>query len=234
MEIGKHYKSGPIPAALKAGCLLHQHTTTPATTPSPQQPPPFLPPSQHLAPGQQEGPPGPACAQNVDIMQDKFELEEMQKDLELLLQAQQPSLQLSQTKPPQHLQQTIVGQINYIERQPAPIQPQSRVDPVQAADEPPAPEGPKPALPLDKNTAASLPQAAGGETPHPVPALGSAAQHSSPKVVRKVLTEPAFPDPAGPCAHQDLRDPAQDDLTGGRSVPVPPRMLQSPDSCRLS
>ena len=148
-------------------------------------------------------------------MQDKFELEEMQKDLELLLQAQQPSLQLSQTKPPQHLQQTIVGQINYIERQPAPIQPQSRVDPVQAADEPPALEGPKPALPLDKNTTASLPQAAGGETPHLVPALGSAAQHSSPKVVRKVLTEPAFPDPAGPCAHQDLRDPAQDDLTGG-------------------
>lgn len=66
-------------------------------------------------------------------MHHKFELEEMQKDLELLLQAQQPSLQLSQTKPPQHLQQTIVGQINYIVRQPAPVQPPSQEDPVQVS-----------------------------------------------------------------------------------------------------
>lgn len=64
-------------------------------------------------------------------MHHKFELEEMQKDLELLLQAQQPSLQLSQTKSPQHLQQTIVGQINYIVRQPAPVQSQSQEDTVQ-------------------------------------------------------------------------------------------------------
>lgn len=160
----------------------------PPPPPPPQQPPPSLPPSQHLAPGQQEGPPGPACAQNVDIMHHKFELEEMQKDLELLLQAQQPSLQLSQTKSPQHLQQTIVGQINYIVRQPAPVQPPSQEDPVQAADEPPAPEGPKPALPLDRSTAASLPPAAGGETPHPVPALDGAAQHASANVARKHST----------------------------------------------
>lgn len=56
-------------------------------------------------------------------MHHQFELEEMKKDLELLLQAQgQSSLQLNQTKPAQHVQQTIVGQINYIVRQPAPVQ----------------------------------------------------------------------------------------------------------------
>ncbi|XP_067606079.1 tripartite motif-containing protein 66 isoform X3 [Pseudorca crassidens] len=153
--------------------------------PPQQQPPPPLPPSQHLASSQHESPPGPACSQNVDIMHHKFELEEMQKDLELLLQAQQPSLQLSQAKSPQHLQQTIVGQINYIVRQPAPVQSQSQEDTVQATDESPASEGPKPILPLDKNTTANLPQASGEETPHSVPQLDSAIQHSSPNVVRK-------------------------------------------------
>lgn len=104
----------------------------PPPPPPPQQQPPLpLPPSQHLASSQHESPPGPACSQNMDIMHHKFELEEMQKDLELLLQAQQPSLQLSQTKSPQHLQQTIVGQINYIVRQPAPVQSQSQEDTVQ-------------------------------------------------------------------------------------------------------
>ncbi|KAJ1075660.1 hypothetical protein K5549_017702, partial [Capra hircus] len=161
----------------------------PPPPPPQQQPPPPLPPSQHLASSQHESPSGPACSQNMDIMHHKFELEEMQKDLELLLQAQQPSLQLSQTKSPQHLQQTIVGQINYIVRQPAPVQSQSQEDTVQAADEPPASEGPKPpTLPLDKNTAANLPQASGEETPHRVPALDSAIQHSSPNVVRKHST----------------------------------------------
>uniref|UniRef100_A0AC11CD33 Tripartite motif containing 66 n=1 Tax=Ovis aries TaxID=9940 RepID=A0AC11CD33_SHEEP len=161
----------------------------PPPPPPQQQPPPPLPPSQHLASSQHESPPGPACSQNMDIMHHKFELEEMQKDLELLLQAQQPSLQLSQTKSPQHLQQTIVGQINYIVRQPAPVQSQSQEDTVQAADEPPASEGPKPpTLPLDKNTAANLPQASGEETPHSVPALDSSIQHSSPNVVRKHST----------------------------------------------
>uniref|UniRef100_A0A669R8D6 RING-type E3 ubiquitin transferase n=1 Tax=Phasianus colchicus TaxID=9054 RepID=A0A669R8D6_PHACC len=63
--------------------------------------------------------------QSLDIMHHQFELEEMKKDLELLLQAQgQSSLQLNQAKPPQHVQQTIVGQINYIVRQPAPVQQQ--------------------------------------------------------------------------------------------------------------
>nr|XP_031537089.1 tripartite motif-containing protein 66 isoform X3 [Vicugna pacos] len=161
----------------------------PPPPPPQQQPAPPLPPSQHLASSQHESPPGPACSQNVDIMHHKFELEEMQKDLELLLQAQQPSLQLSQTKSPQHLQQTIVGQINYIVRQPAPVQSQSQEDTMQATDEPPASEGPKPALPLDKNTAANLPQASGEETPHSVPSQGNAIQHSSPNVVRKMENE---------------------------------------------
>ncbi|XP_070130788.1 tripartite motif-containing protein 66 isoform X9 [Equus caballus] len=160
----------------------------PLPPPPQQQPPPPLPPSQHLASSQRESPPGSTCSQNVDIMHHKFELEEMQKDLELLLQAQQPSLQLSQTKSPQHLQQTIVGQINYIVRQPAPVQSQSQEDTVQATDEPSASEGPKPALPLDKNTAAALPQASGEETPHSVPQLDSTIQHSSPNVVRKHST----------------------------------------------
>lgn len=59
-------------------------------------------------------------------MHHQFELEEMKKDLELLLQAQQPSLQLNQAKQPQHVQQTIVGQINYIVRQPATVQQQNQ------------------------------------------------------------------------------------------------------------
>ncbi|XP_010339783.1 tripartite motif-containing protein 66 isoform X3 [Saimiri boliviensis] len=156
--------------------------------PPPQQPPPPPPPSQHLASSQHESPPGPACSQNVDIMHHKFELEEMQKDLELLLQAQQPSLQLSQTKSPQHLQQTIVGQINYIVRQPAPVQSQSQEETLQATDEPPASEGSKSTLPLDKNTAAALPQVSGEEAPLSVPPVDSTIQNSSPNVVRKHST----------------------------------------------
>ncbi|XP_059787045.1 tripartite motif-containing protein 66 isoform X2 [Balaenoptera ricei] len=179
VQLGHHQK-------LKLSHFQQQPPPPPA--PPQQQPPPPLPPSQHLASSQHESPPGPACSQNVDIMHHKFELEEMQKDLELLLQAQQPSLQLSQTKSPQHLQQTIVGQINYIVRQPAPVQSQSQEDTVQATDESPASEGPKPVLPLDKNTAANLPQASGEETPHSVPPLDSAIQHSSPNVVRKHST----------------------------------------------
>ncbi|KAM5248306.1 tripartite motif-containing protein 66 [Ctenodactylus gundi] len=160
----------------------------PPPPPAQQQPPPPLPPSQQLASSQHDSSPGPACSQNVDIMHHKFELEEMQKDLELLLQAQQPSLQLSQTKSPQHLQQTIVGQINYIVRQPAPIQSQSQEDVLQVTDEPPASEVPKPVLPLDKNAATALPQASGEETPHSVPPVDSTVQHSSPNVVRKHAT----------------------------------------------
>nr|XP_035121603.2 tripartite motif-containing protein 66 isoform X1 [Callithrix jacchus]XP_035121604.2 tripartite motif-containing protein 66 isoform X1 [Callithrix jacchus]XP_035121606.2 tripartite motif-containing protein 66 isoform X1 [Callithrix jacchus]XP_035121607.2 tripartite motif-containing protein 66 isoform X1 [Callithrix jacchus] len=167
-----------------------QQQLPPPTPPLPpqQQPPPPLPPSQHLASSQHESPPGPACSQNVDIMHHKFELEEMQKDLELLLQAQQPSLQLSQTKSPQHLQQTIVGQINYIVRQPAPVQSQSQEETLQATDEPPISEGSKSALPLDKNTTAALPQVSGEEAPPSVPQVDSTIQNSSPNMVRKHST----------------------------------------------
>ncbi|NWI31144.1 TRI66 protein, partial [Sula dactylatra] len=85
-----------------------------------QQLPPASPP-----PGQNENTHKQVIQQSLDIMHHQFELEEMKKDLELLLQAQgQSSLQLNQAKPPQHVQQTIVGQINYIVRQPAPVQQQ--------------------------------------------------------------------------------------------------------------
>ncbi|NXH87548.1 TRI66 protein, partial [Edolisoma coerulescens] len=78
-------------------------------------------------PGHDESAHKQVIQQSLDIMHHQFELEEMKKDLELLLQAQgQPSLQLNQAKPPQHVQQTIVGQINYIVRQPAPAQQQSQ------------------------------------------------------------------------------------------------------------
>ncbi|NXY88458.1 TRI66 protein, partial [Alcedo cyanopectus] len=83
-----------------------------------------LPPASPSS-GQSENTHKQVIQQSLDIMHHQFELEEMKKDLELLLQAQgQPSLQLNQAKPPQHVQQTIVGQINYIVRQPAPVQQQ--------------------------------------------------------------------------------------------------------------
>lgn len=105
---------------------------------------------------------------------------------------------------------------------------------LQATDEPPASEVPKPALSLDKNTAANLPQASGEETPPSVPPLDSAVQHSSPNVLRKVLTEPAFPDHLGPTASQDPREPDEEDWAGGGVSLFHPWMLHSPDSCLLS
>uniref|UniRef100_A0A8C9MPP1 Tripartite motif containing 66 n=1 Tax=Serinus canaria TaxID=9135 RepID=A0A8C9MPP1_SERCA len=89
--------------------------------PPPQQQQPLVSPQ----PGHDESAHKQVIQQSLDIMHHQLELEEMKKDLELLLQAQgQPSLQLNQAKPPQHVQQTIVGQINYIVRQPAPAQQQ--------------------------------------------------------------------------------------------------------------
>ncbi|NXC81247.1 TRI66 protein, partial [Cercotrichas coryphoeus] len=86
------------------------------------QPPPQVPLASPQ-PGHDDSPHKQVIQQSLDIMHHQLELEEMKKDLELLLQAQgQPSLQLNQAKPPQHVQQTIVGQINYIVRQPAPAQ----------------------------------------------------------------------------------------------------------------
>ncbi|NXO28057.1 TRI66 protein, partial [Cisticola juncidis] len=82
-------------------------------------------PLTSLPPRNEESTHEQVIQQSLDIMHHQFELEEMKKDLELLLQAQgQSSLHLNQAKPPQHVQQTIVGQINYIVRQPAPAQQQ--------------------------------------------------------------------------------------------------------------
>ncbi|NXH38500.1 TRI66 protein, partial [Dicaeum eximium] len=90
--------------------------------PQQQQPPLASPPAGH-----EESTHKQVIQQSLDIMHHQLELEEMKKDLELLLQAQgQPSLQLSPAKPAQHVQQTIVGQINYIVRQPAPAQQQGQ------------------------------------------------------------------------------------------------------------
>ncbi|KAL8169878.1 UNVERIFIED_CONTAM: hypothetical protein K2H54_059113 [Gekko kuhli] len=98
--------------------------------PQPQEPPPpppqLSPPPPPPTTGQNEKAHEQAIQQSLDLMHHQFELEEMKKDLELLLQAQQPSLQLNQAKQPQHVQQTIVGQINYIVRQPGPVQQQSQ------------------------------------------------------------------------------------------------------------
>ncbi|XP_053545317.1 tripartite motif-containing protein 66 [Bombina bombina] len=78
---------------------------------------------------------------SLDLINQQFELEQMQKGLELLLQSQPSNVQLNQNKQPQHVQQTIVGQINYIVRQPAnvPLQSQDDVQPV--CDEPISPGG---------------------------------------------------------------------------------------------
>ncbi|KAJ6665137.1 hypothetical protein lerEdw1_005368 [Lerista edwardsae] len=106
-----------------------------------------LSPPQASATGQGEKAHEQVIQQSLDIMHHQFELEEMKKDLELLLQAQQPSLQLNQAKPPQHVQQTIVGQINYIVRQPAPV-----------GDDSTEPEGQKPVLALDRNALSPMAQ----------------------------------------------------------------------------
>lgn len=112
----------------------------PNNVPQPQQqeqPPPLPqlspPPPPPPTAGQNEKAHDQVIQQSLDIMHHQFELEEMKKDLELLLQAQQPSLQLNQPKPPQHVQQTIVGQINYIVRQPAPVQQQSQEEAQQVS-----------------------------------------------------------------------------------------------------
>ncbi|NWI36543.1 TRI66 protein, partial [Picathartes gymnocephalus] len=99
---------------------LQKVKPNPVLLPPPQQLPPMSP-----QPGHEESTHKEVIQQSLDIMHHQLELEEMKKDLELLLQAQgHSSLQLNQAKPPQHVQQTIVGQINYIVRQPAPAQQQ--------------------------------------------------------------------------------------------------------------
>uniref|UniRef100_A0A8D0CET2 Tripartite motif containing 66 n=1 Tax=Salvator merianae TaxID=96440 RepID=A0A8D0CET2_SALMN len=128
-----------------------------------EQPPPLPPPQPQLSPppssaaDPNEKAHGQGMQQSLDIMHHQFELEEMKKDLELLLQAQQPSLQLNQAKQPQHVQQTIVGQINYIVRQPATVQQQSQEE-AQVGEDASGLEGQKTALPLDRNMVPSTPQ----------------------------------------------------------------------------
>nr|XP_020645619.1 tripartite motif-containing protein 66 [Pogona vitticeps] len=129
---------------------LQQHEEPPPPPPSPQQSPTLAGPNEKAH--------DQVIQQSLDIMHHQFELEEMKKDLELLLQAQQPSLQLNQAKPPQHVQQTIVGQINYIMRQPAAVPQQSQEDTQQAGEDSVEAEGQKPALPLDRNPIPPLPQ----------------------------------------------------------------------------
>lgn len=104
----------------------------------------------------------------------------------------------------------------------------------QAVDEHHTSEGPKPALPLDKNTAATLSQSSGEETPHSVPQLDSTIQHSSPTVVRKVLAEPALLEHMGPTASQAPGDLDEDDWVGGGVSLIQPWMSHNPESCLLS
>ncbi|XP_075019215.1 tripartite motif-containing protein 66 isoform X1 [Calonectris borealis] len=121
--------------------------------PQQQQLPPASPPS-----AQNENTHKQVIQQSLDIMHHQLELEEMKKDLELLLQAQgQSSLQLNQAKPPQHVQQTIVGQINYIVRQPAPVQQQIQ-DEAQVCESSTELDAQKPVIPLDKSDSPFLSQ----------------------------------------------------------------------------
>ncbi|XP_019375155.1 PREDICTED: tripartite motif-containing protein 66 isoform X1 [Gavialis gangeticus] len=148
-----------------------------------QQPPP---PQPSPSSSQKESTHEQVIQQSLDIMHHQFELEEMKKDLELLLQAQgQPSLQLNQTKQPQHVQQTIVGQINYIVRQPAPVQQQIQDEVQQLCEDSAELDGQKPVLPLDRNVMPAVSQplseefSAGSNSPE------STLQHPSLNPVRK-------------------------------------------------
>ncbi|KAM9223541.1 tripartite motif-containing protein 66 [Leptosomus discolor] len=145
-----------------------------------QQLPPPSPPS-----GQNESTHKQVIHQSLDIMHHQFELEEMKKDLELLLQAQgQSSLQLNQAKPPQHVQQTIVGQINYIVRQPAPVQQQIQ-DEAQVCESSAELDAQKPVIPLDKSGSLSLSQSLNEEASVSSHSPESTLQQSAFHPVRK-------------------------------------------------
>ncbi|NXX77878.1 TRI66 protein, partial [Urocolius indicus] len=145
--------------------------------PHQQQRPPASPP-----PGQNENTHKQVIQQSLDIMHHQFELEEMKKDLELLLQAQgQSSLQLNQAKPPQHVQQTIVGQINYIVRQPAPVQQQIQ-DEAQVCESSTEHDVEKPVIPLDKSDSSSLSQSLDEEA--------SVSSHSSENTLQQSALHP--------------------------------------------
>ncbi|NWV71222.1 TRI66 protein, partial [Malurus elegans] len=142
MEIAPGRAAKPFPPQQGCAAVSHEvqqvHTSHPQASlqaPSvpvqlghPQKiksPPVFQPPASPPPGHDDESAHKQVIQQSLDIMHHQLELEEMKKDLELLLQAQgHSSLQLNQAKPPQHVQQTIVGQINYRVRQPAPAQQQ--------------------------------------------------------------------------------------------------------------
>ncbi|XP_064019751.1 tripartite motif-containing protein 66 isoform X1 [Pogoniulus pusillus] len=155
-----------------------------------QQPPQQQPPQQQQASasppsGQNENTHKQVIQQSLDMMHHQFELEEMKKDLELLLQAQgQSSLQLNQAKPPQHVQQTIVGQINYIVRQPAPVQQQIQ-DEEQVYESSTGFDVQKPVIPLDQNESPSLSQSVVEEASVSRHSSESALQHSAFHPARK-------------------------------------------------
>ncbi|OXB80525.1 UNVERIFIED_CONTAM: hypothetical protein H355_016315 [Colinus virginianus] len=123
--------------------------------------------------------------QSLDIMHHQFELEEMKKDLELLLQAQgQSSLQLNQAKPPQHVQQTIVGQINYIVRQPALVQQQIE-DEAQVSENSTELDAQKPVVPLGRSDTPSVSQSLDEEISVSSPSPETTLQQSTFHPVRK-------------------------------------------------
>uniref|UniRef100_A0A8B9E6U7 RING-type E3 ubiquitin transferase n=1 Tax=Anser cygnoides TaxID=8845 RepID=A0A8B9E6U7_ANSCY len=148
-----------------------------------QQPPQQqqLPPASPLS-GQNENTHKQVIQQSLDIMHHQFELEEMKKDLELLLQAQgQSSLQLNQTKPAQHVQQTIVGQINYIVRQPAPVQQHIQDESLSSTEL----DVQKPVVPLDRSDIPSLSQSLDEEARASSHSPESTLQQSAYNPVRK-------------------------------------------------
>ncbi|NXG70843.1 TRI66 protein, partial [Baryphthengus martii] len=146
--------------------------------PQQQQLPPASPPSDQSENTQKQ-----VIQQSLDIMHHQFELEEMKKDLELLLQAQgQSNLQLNPAKPPQHVQQTIVGQINYIVRQPAPVQQQIQ-DEAQVSESSTEHDSQKPVIPLDKSNSPSVSQSLDEEA--------SVSSHSPKSALQQSTFHPA-------------------------------------------
>ncbi|KYO22061.1 tripartite motif-containing protein 66 isoform B [Alligator mississippiensis] len=97
----------------------------------------------------------------------------------------QPSLQLNQTKQPQHVQQTIVGQINYIVRQPAPVQQQIQDEVQQRCEDSAELDGQKPVLPLDRNVMPPVLQPSSEEFIAGSHSPESTLQHPSLNPVRK-------------------------------------------------
>ncbi|XP_064571116.1 tripartite motif-containing protein 66 isoform X1 [Zonotrichia leucophrys gambelii] len=156
-QVPLSHPQAPLQTSALGVQLGHVQKIKPSHVPQPppqqQQQPLVSPPAGH-----DESTHKQVIQQSLDIMHHQLELEEMKKDLELLLQAQgQPSLQLNQAKQPQHVQQTIVGQINYIVRQPAPAQQQVQ-DEAQVCESSTEADAQKPVIPLDKSDSPSLSQ----------------------------------------------------------------------------